>query len=444
MNGIADKHTSIKYKIIYVGIAFLFAAIGIIGYKYIDTHRSYDWESSLFGYKKLDTPFGAHFLNEFLKEEWEGEIIHKNCDLDYNELLPDKKQKYNVLSFDYVTFAYNSKTEAYDTPSEDALAIVSMLSKGNNFIFATGDIDLSTFFGLDVTSDKYFDITDFEDKEHPKEYAGITTETGDTICRLWTNMIDKYYDTGLMKKNENEKYFRGISHQECTCLLHYGKRPVCVRSKIGKGYATFVGSNGIFSNYGVSREDTKRAIRYIIDNTFDRSLPLIIIYKDSQNDDSTSTRRNDIDRSDILDVLLNHPGTNLALTILLITFLLTLIFNSRRRRCAVEERKRERNSSINYTKHVASLYNHNSDYKELLITEQRMLLYNLRKEYRFDISTHSFTHPSEFAPMIAKSKSLDLKEVAGALRSLEYYTGKDSEINERLYIKCIEAIESLR
>lgn len=437
----ATKKTTLKEKLIYAALAVLGIALTVIGYVYLDTHRTYDWSGFDFGYSKQTSPRGAYYLKEFLKEEWEGEIIYDGYGVDYNEYLSDKKQKYNVLSFDYSAFEFNEETKKYDIVSDELNSIVSLLNKGNNFIFAADSEDLYTLLGLYSETNLIFAISDFDDKEHIPDSIGIMTMSDDTICHLWDNMISKYY-TSRVKDNPYEKYLHNIPHRRVTTLLKNGEKPLCIRNQVGNGYATFVGSELLFSNYGVSREDTKQAIRYIIDNTFDKSLPLLVIFKDYEDiEQETDTS---VERSNILDVLLANPGTNLAITILLITFLLTLLFNSRRRRRAEEERKRERNSSINYTKHLASLYDQTSDYKELLITEQRMLLYNLRKEYRFDISTHSFTRPSEFAPMIAKSKSLDQKQVADALRTLEYYTEKDGAINERLYIKCIEAIEFLR
>lgn len=436
----AAKGSTTKEKLIYAALAVLGIALTALGYVYLDTHRTYDWDSYEFGYIQPTSPFGAYYLKEFLEEEWDDEIIYEGGYVDYDKYLSDKK-KYNVLSFDNSAFDYNDETNKYDIVSDEIKSIVSLLNNGNNFIFAAENVDFITFFGLDIDTDKAFSITDFDNKENIPDNVGITTTLGDTICHLWSNMISTYF-AGRTKKSKYEEYLRDIPHREQTTLLRNGKRAICVRNKVGKGNATFVGSQLLFSNYGVSREDTKQAIRYIIDNTFDKSLPLLVIFKDYEDiEQSTDTS---VDRSNILDVLLANPGTNLAITILLITFILTLLFNSRRRRRAEEERKRERNSSINYTKHLASLYDQTSDYKELLITEQRMLLYNLRKEYRFDISTHSFTRPSEFAPMIAKSKSLDQKQVDEALRTIEYYTEKNGAINERIYIKCIEAIEFLR
>lgn len=452
-----------------MGVLFiiLLSASGVVAYIYYSNNKTYDWDTDNYGYIDSDAAFGAKYLMEFLQEEWKGEIITVTSYEDFCDEYSSSRKKYNLLllnqDIEHNVYSFeNEDPSDYDDEELDSIAtdeyekeqeetseipkaldvIAKKISSGSNAIINTS-VGIGGFFGLASYYINGFWI--YNHKNNPQDITPwvITNDSNRIVCHLWSDMFERRYKNKVTDNQYTEQLFPNIDHKQTYPLvIDENKDIVGMLNHIGKGRVSFIGTKALFSNYGMSREDTRKMVRYIMDRTFDESLPLIVI-ADSH---SANSNYQDYDSShiDLLSVMLSHSGTALAVWLLLALLLLTLIFNVRRRRNAVQENDRQRNASINYTKHLASLYDASSDYKELLITEQRMLLYKFRKDYRYDIRTHSFTLPSQFAPMIAQSQSLDENQVSEALKSLEYYANKEGTVSERWYIKCIESIEFIR
>lgn len=455
-----------EHKNTLMGVLFviLLSASGVVAYIYYSNNKTYDWDTDNYGYIDSDAAFGAKYLMEFLQEEWKGEIITVTSYEDFCEEYSSSCKNYNLLLLNqdiepnnYILQVEESEeyeldsiaTDEYEEEQEEtseipeALDVIAKkISSGSNAIINTSD-NLGDYFGIESGFVGGFWI--YTIKNNPQDITpwDITNDSNRIVCHLWSDMFERRYERKISDNQYTEQLFPNIDHKQTYPLvIDEHKGIVGLLNHIGKGRVSFIGTKALFSNYGMSREETREMVRYIMDRTFDETLPLIVI-ADSH---SANSNYQDYDSShiDLLSVMLSHSGTALAVWLLLALLLLTLIFNARRRRNAVEENDRQRNASINYTKHLASLYDADSDYKELLITEQRMLLYKFRKDYRYDIRTHSFTLPSQFAPMIAQSQSLDENQVSEALKSLEYYANKEGTVSERWYIKCIESIEFIR
>ena len=217
------------------------------------------------------------------------------------------------------------------------------------------------------------------------------------------------------------------------------ERDVAARREIGYGCITFISSYAFFSNYGVQNEDLRLGMEHVMKNTFDNSLPLVIVY--SNNDEEKE--ESDININMIFEVLLKNPSSALFLWLLFAALILAIFINGRRRRRAEDVKKKTRNSSINFINHLATIYTDDTDYAELLRIEKRVLLYKLRKEYYFDMRTRDFTQISQFAEHIANSKGLNIDHVREVLNTLEELTDFSVQVDATSYRLCINQLEEI-
>ena len=214
------------------------------------------------------------------------------------------------------------------------------------------------------------------------------------------------------------------------------KYDVVARRDIGKGYVTLTFNDYLFfTNYAVQNKDLRIGMEHIMECTFDKSLPLIIIYNDYEDE-------NDTDGTPFM-VLLKHPATALFLWLLCAALALVIIFNTRRRRRPENVNKKVKNSSINFIRHLATIYTDDTDYRELLRIEKRVLLYKLRKEFYFDMRTRNFSEVSQFASILAANRGLNEEHVKEVLSTLEELTASGVQVDAKSYRLCLEQLDTI-
>lgn len=439
----------VKFMHRYQRLVFVVSAvfiIAIIGYplvmKQLDRRVKYDWyEYTNYGEPLSKEPFGQYYLDEYLRKAWKGKF-----EVDSTFLGAMKKhsgKRCNYLVFD-------CEMESYQM--EDSLNLfLGKVRNGNNFIFANHKVEsLSLLLGVDDYWSSSFQVSDFnkENTELQKKTIGSPKASGRGLtdtCRVWTNMMNShmiynpdsivlpYYAEGWKYRAPKGTVKRNVVDGNDFCYV--------MTVNLGKGKALFNGSLAFFTNYAMSEPRLWKLNEKVINETFDKSLPLVVVYSQYGNEYNSSFSGEDL----LFSALLKNPSTALALYILLAMLLLWVLVNSRRKRRAETEMEREHNSSVSYVEHLATLYTINSDYKELLELEQRKLLYRLRKEFRFDIQTSDFTLPSDYSAILAKSKGYDEMKVKEALLQLEALTGGEGSVNRDSYTKCMKLlIEALR
>ena len=215
------------------------------------------------------------------------------------------------------------------------------------------------------------------------------------------------------------------------------KWDVAARRDIGNGCITLSYNRLIFfTNYAVQNKDLRIGMEHIMECTFDRSLPLVIIYNDSEYED-------DIEGTTFM-VLLKHPATALFLWLLCAALALAIIVNTRRRRRPESVNRKTQNSSINFIRHLATIYTDDTDYRELLRIEKRVLLYKLRKEYYFDMRTRNFSEVSQFASILATNRGLNEERVKEVLSTLEELTASGVQVDAKSYRLCLKQLDEIK
>lgn len=434
-----QNHQKTFYTIV-IGIICLIVGPPLL-FRMLDNREKYDWSVDLLGEQDSKEPFGAYYFDRYLESKWKKV---ERCDSSlYDCLKANKSRLCNYLVM---------KPSASFTP--DSLkdrAVLEAIGKGNNILFCRSDSYFTSRLGIRCYNVNYFSIWSIKHNKEDLKYSGLyyaadgeffRGETPD--CQILNDMINERFEyepelfdidefgSDLAKRfpaDEMTKVVRGDMYSCVVAMEH-----------IGKGRFITNGVPVLFSNFAVSDSAMCKLTEKVMQTAFDSSKPLVIVYGKKI---SQQQKRNVKVGKSTFYVLLEKKQTALALYILFIVFMLCLVMNVRRKRSAEQSLPLERNASISYIRHLATLYTGDSDYKELLQIEQRNLLYRLRKEYRFDLRTKDFALPSEYAGFIARSKKLDENAVRDVLQRMEMLTSSFGTITRESYVDCLKQLHSV-
>lgn len=397
-----EEHSKRLYAVL--GIIILLA-VGVPVIHYVVGQRvKYDWGHYEFAKKESKQPLGAFYVKQYLEET-----------LGY-EIIDDKKKAERLWK--------SGKCNVLEYCNRDLKQ--SDVKKGTNVLHLADGCE--SYYDINTRPYKYFMIDDFKEQDESIKkvplYKPGGKQRGDAELHIWNNMLGYYF---LPTDVKLEQLL--VDDRDC-CYA--------IRLKMGKGTVTLVGSKFLVSNYALSKEDTRKAFEEMVEGTFDKSKPVYIDYIDRGFEDGEF----DIpEEESAFIVLLQNPKTALAMYIMVGVLLLFVVMNSRRRRAPVADAPRDKNMSISYVRHIATLYDANSDYKELLIIEQRELLYKLRKDFRFEPSTSDYTLPSQYASLVARTKGWNEEQFVTLTRYMEELTSRDGAVSRKEYEYCMKMIE---
>ena len=425
--GFLSRNATLVYSVVIICVLCLICLP--YGRRIINQIPEYEWDTRNIGEQDSKDPFGAKYLDEYLHEQWNGKVyVMNNADSILHKY---RNKRINILFL-------NKRIESqYITPYADKANAGSHLlfvgSSSYNFVLK--------FFGQPDYSEYFhdFDIKDFlhhpTARKHKKlKLLGGKYSNNPTYIRMWDNMVDDAFILQEDSADTNTKEFTaGITPliEICDQESH-----MAVKKDIGKGCITCVSNEILFTNYALQDEDLRIGIEHVIDNTFDKSLPLVIAYDVREREEKAES-------TSAFMVLLERPATALFLWLMVAAFLLAIFINGRRRRRVEQIRKKSQNSSIDYIKHLATIYTNSIDYSELLTIEKRVMLYKFRKEYYFDTRTRNFSSISQFAEHVAAAKHLDVEKVRSILKTLEELSNATGSVDAKSYRLCLEQLNIL-
>lgn len=428
---------------IFISVCVLCVVLIPYGKRLYNQRKEYEWSKYKFGNNTSKDPFGAYYFNEYLKENWSAGVIIEECNFE-DAYKKHRKKTCNYLSMNDVEYLDN-----WDEDNADV--IFSMIRSGNRIIVANQEDYLCNALGVYEMSYNYFDVDKFTSKEPGVERCSVYLLNGKHnrndvgYFEIWDVMLDQAYrDDMSAMRNEHQYsyYYKDDNYGKLVPLMRdQHDKLIAFRRDIGSGRITMVGSQAILCNYGVQYHGTRLALEHLLDCTFDRSKPLVVVYdgQDGTLQDDVPTNR----KESMYYILLENPSSRMFLWLLAAGLVLAVLVNSRRRQRAKAELERSRNSSIVYTRHLASLYSKDTDYSDLLKIEHRVLLYRLRKEYLFDMRTKDFTHISQFAELVANSHKLNADDVRKVLLKLESLTTDSIVVSQKDYLACIKSLDGI-
>ena len=438
-----NKHATWIY--IAAGICIVCVLLIPYGKRLYDQIPQYEWDEKQMGSTKSKEPFGAKYLDEYLHDYWKGKLyVEADADSAFAKF---GKKKANYL---FVNSGYQVADSAH------IFQLISMANTGNRVLIADMEYEIARRLLIETWRGEsdYFNIQDFLDRENEISRISLylcekSNGKPDSIM-VWKNMVTETIcilqedslqndttEDGIVIADEYCDFYGDLPLGSYTPLISFNdKWDVAARRDIGKGCITLSFNNHLFfTNYAVQNKDLRIGMEHIMECTFDKSLPLIIIYNDYEDE-------NDTDGTPFM-VLLKHPATALFLWLLCAALALAIIFNTRRRRRPENVNKKVQNSSINFIRHLATIYTDDTDYRELLRIEKRVLLYKLRKEFYFDMRTRDFSEVSQFASILAANRGLNEERVKEVLSTLEDLTASGVQVDARSYRLCLEQLDTI-
>lgn len=438
-----NRHATWIY--IAAGICIVCVLLIPYGKRLYDQIPQYEWEEKQMGSTKSKEPFGAKYLDEYLHDYWKGKLyVEADADSAFAKF---GKKKANYL---FVNSGYQVADSAH------IFQLLSMANTGNRVLIADMEYEIARRLLIETWRGEsdYFNIQDFLDRENEISRISLylcekSNGKPDSIM-VWENMVTETIcilqedslqndttEDGIVIADEYCDFYGDLPLGSYTPLISFNdKWDVVARRDIGKGCITLSFNNHLFfTNYAVQNKDLRIGMEHIMECTFDKSLPLIIIYNDYEDE-------NDTDGTPFM-VLLKHPATALFLWLLCAALALAIIFNTRRRRRPENVNKKVQNSSINFIRHLATIYTDDTDYRELLRIEKRVLLYKLRKEFYFDMRTRDFSEVSQFASILAANRGLNEERVKEVLSTLEELTASGVQVDARSYRLCLEQLDTI-
>ena len=432
---------------IYIAAGICIVCILLIPYgkRLYDQIPQYEWDEKQMGSTKSKEPFGAKYLDEYLHDYWKGKLyVEADADSAFAKF---GKKKANYL---FVNSGYQVADSAH------IFQLISMANTGNRVLIADMEYEIARRLLIETWRGEsdYFNIQDFLDRENEISRISLylcekSNGKPDSIM-VWENMVTETIcilqedslqndttEDGIVIADEYCDFYGDLPLGSYTPLISFNdKWDVAARRDIGKGCITLSFNNHLFfTNYAVQNKDLRIGMEHIMECTFDKSLPLIIIYNDYEDETDT-------DGTPFM-VLLKHPATALFLWLLCAALALAIIFNTRRRRRPENVNKKVQNSSINFIRHLATIYTDDTDYRELLRIEKRVLLYKLRKEFYFDMRTRDFSEVSQFASILAANRGLNEERVKEVLSTLEELTASGVQVDARSYRLCLEQLDTI-
>jgi hypothetical protein len=438
-----NRHATWIY--IAAGICIVCVLLIPYGKRLYDQIPKYEWEEKQMGSTKSKEPFGAKYLDEYLHDYWKGKLyVEADADSAFAKF---GKKKANYL---FVNSGYQVADSAH------IFQLISMANTGNRVLIADMEYEIARRLLIETWRGEsdYFNIQDFLDRENEISRISLylcekSNGKPDSIM-VWENMVTETIcilqedslqndttEDGIVIADEYCDFYGDLPLGSYTPLISFNdKWDVAARRDIGKGCITLSFNNHLFfTNYAVQNKDLRIGMEHIMECTFDKSLPLIIIYNDYEDETDT-------DGTPFM-VLLKHPATALFLWLLCAALALAIIFNTRRRRRPENVNKKVQNSSINFIRHLATIYTDDTDYRELLRIEKRVLLYKLRKEFYFDMRTRDFSEVSQFASILAANRGLNEERVKEVLSTLEELTASGVQVDARSYRLCLEQLDTI-
>ena len=432
--GFFNQH--VKWIYTMAGVCIVCALLLPYGKRLYDQTPHYEWETQQMGSLKSDEPLGAKYLDYYLHDYWKGKVV----------VASDADSAFARFKNSRANFLFVNSANQEDDSAHLAL-FINKANIGNRILFTSTEAEYARLLLLNMDEGvrAYFDIHDFLNREDEIRHVNLQLRNGSgkrkqNSIKIWENMITETVSFSLndtLPDNLYMSFYGELPFGGYTPLISLTDEcDVAVRRDIGNGCVTMCFNNFFFTNYAVQNKDLRIGMEHIMENTFDRSLPLVIIY----NDDDSNVNMAD---GTTFMVMLKHPATALFLWLLCAALVLAILVNTRRRRRAETGRKRVQNSSINYIRHLATIYTEETDYSELLRIEKRVLLYRLRKEYYFDMRTRNFSKVSQFAGIVATTRKLNDAHVREVFSTLEELTANGVQVDAKSYRLCLKELDEI-
>lgn len=234
----------------------------------------------------------------------------------------------------------------------------------------------------------------------------ITIEKG--LSNIYFSKIDTAYTTVLGYQKFGDSTYTNF-----------------IKTSWGQGYFYIHLQPAVFTNYQLLKKDNKKyaaaAMSYIDDDT---------IYFDSRNKLNATESRSP------LRFILSQPALRWAWYLVLITILIFIIFNAKRKQRIVNVIKPLKNTTVEFTKTIGNLYYETKDHDNLIEKKITYFLEYIRRVYYLDTQILD----DKFVKNLSLKSGKDQKDIKKLVNKIAHLKSK-SNCTEDDLLQLNKAIE---
>lgn len=335
---------------IYLGVlVLLFIGIVIIEFT---TPPPVNWQKTYNETHKI--PFGTYIFHEELEKLFPESKV-QNIKVTPYEYFDDY---YSWEDSTYLTTGtYILIDEAPDIDNSSAQELLDFASFGNDIFISANYFPQRLKDSLGFTMDNNFSFSGKAKLSYTNpsfKNDSITIEKG--LSNICFSKIDTLYTTVLGYQKFGDSLYTNF-----------------IKTTWGRGNFYIHLQPAVFTNYQLLKKDNKKyaeaAMSYLGDDT---------IYFDSRN------KTRSIESRSSLRYILSQPALRWAWYMVLISILIFMIFNAKRKQRIVKVIKPLKNTTVDFTKTIGNLYYETKDHNNLIDKKITYFLEYIRRVYYLD------------------------------------------------------------
>lgn len=387
---------------IYIAIlVLLFIGIVVIEFS---TPQPVNWQKTY--NEKHKIPFGTYIFYEELEELFELSDIKdiKKTPYEYfNDYYDWEDSTY------YATGTYMLIDERPELDNTSAQELLDFASFGNDIFISANYFPDRLKDTLGFKTDNKYTFSGKANLTYTNPSFvndSITIEKG--LSNIYFSKIDTTYTTVLGYQKFGDSSYTNF-----------------IKTSWGKGYFYIHLQPAVFTNYQLLKKDNKKyaaaAMSYLDDDT---------IFFDSRN------KLRATESSSPLRFILSQPALRWAWYIVLITILIFIIFNAKRKQRIVNVIKPLKNTTVDFTKTIGNLYYETKDHNNLIEKKITYFLEYIRRVYYLDTQILD----DKFVKNLSLKSGKDQKDIKQLVNKIAYLKSKSNCTEEDL-LQLNKAIE---
>ncbi|RZK81768.1 MAG: DUF4350 domain-containing protein [Pedobacter sp.] len=326
----------------YFLISILFMLVYIVAQ--YNKPQPTNWNATYLKEDKI--PFGTHILYKEIGSIFPNSTIRVSQQRIYNTL---KDNRYQGTS--YLIVAGSLKLDSLDYQQ-----LVGYMKRGNDVFIAATDLGRTLYTSLKI-----------------KTRANFTINNNRVVYSNFTNPSLKAENAYAFKRDIGSQFFSAFDTSKVTVLGRNAKEQVnFIRYSFGKGNLYLLPNPRILTNYSLLDPDraeyAAKALSYLKQSE-------TVLW------DESNTRVNELDSS-ILRVILRNPPLKWAYYLALISLLLFVFFEMKRRQRIIPVVEPLLNTSVAFVKVVGRVYYQQRDNRDIATKKVNYFFEFVRSNYR--------------------------------------------------------------
>lgn len=356
-----------KIVYLFLGLAALVIALQYFLPKPLDLNRNY--------LNKNKSPFGCYAIYNLLNNVY-SKTVKVNTQTIYN---------LNSRTNDSTSFLIVNDKVNFN--SYDAKYLYALLEKGNTVFLAASDFSGGLNDSLHLnTSSVYYDFSE--------SFDTLIKKPGVQIRFSASNLKTKSY---AYTRLANAAYFTNFDSTRFKVLACIEKNKAClIRTKVGSGTLYLMSMPDVFSNYFVANHPNREVAYACLSLLHNKELLWDEYYKTFN-----------VSKSSPIKFILESDALYAAYLLTLLSLILYMIFEGRRRQRAIPVLSPLQNTTLEFVNVISHVYYNDKNHKNIGREKIRYFYESIRK--RFQVNTLELT--KELTEEISLLSGIDKKEV---------------------------------